>query len=98
MLPNDRGHYPIEPIGVELGLWGGSYQNQTLLWLRWWNSEGNLLLTGTERASLAEKALSAEAQARRDAIPRLLAMGLNTEQVAEALGLSVDEVTQYSSS
>ncbi|MEG4454778.1 Uma2 family endonuclease [Microcoleus sp. N9_A1] len=105
LLPNDRAHYPIAPMGVELGLWEGSYQNQTMLWLRWWDSEGNLLLTGTERAaveqqraSLAEQALSAEAQARRDAIPRLLAMGLNTEQVAEALGLSVEEVSQHSQS
>ncbi|HAG82379.1 MAG TPA: hypothetical protein DCL61_14740 [Cyanobacteria bacterium UBA12227] len=31
-------------------------------------------------------------QARRDAIPRLLDMGLSVEQVAEALGLSVEEV------
>jgi len=31
-------------------------------------------------------------QARRDAIPRLLGMGLSFEQVAEALGLSVEEV------
>ncbi|HBB32835.1 MAG TPA: hypothetical protein DDZ80_21685 [Cyanobacteria bacterium UBA8803] len=31
-------------------------------------------------------------QARRDAIPRLLGMGLSVEQVAEALGLSMDEV------
>ena len=85
-------------MGVELGLWQGSYQNQTMLWLRWWDSEGNLLLTGTELASLAEQALSAEAQARRDAIPRLLAMGLNTQQVAEALGLSVEEVRQHSQS
>ncbi|MDP8933844.1 MAG: Uma2 family endonuclease, partial [Cyanobacteriota bacterium] len=98
LLPNDRAHYPIAPMGVELGLWQGSYQNQTMLWLRWWDSEGNLLLTGTERASLAEQALTAEAQARRDAIPRLLAMGLNTQQVAEALGLSVEEVRQHSQS
>jgi Uma2 family endonuclease len=31
-------------------------------------------------------------QARRDAIPRLLEMGLSVEQVAEALGLLVEEV------
>ncbi len=31
-------------------------------------------------------------QARRDAIPRLLGMGLSVEQVAEALGLLVEEV------
>ena len=105
MLPNDRGHYAIGPIGVELGLWQGSYQNQTLLWLRWWDSDGNLLLTGTERAGVEQQRAAVEqqradteAQARRDAIPRLLGMGLNIEQVAEALGLSLEEVTQYSTS
>jgi len=105
---NERGHFPIVPLGVELGLWQGSYQNQTMLWLRWWDEEGNLLLIGDERAELerlrgeqqreiaesAEQARQAEFQARRDAIPRLLGMGLSAEQVAEALGLSVEEVAE----
>ena len=112
---NQRGHFPIAPLGVELGLWQGSYQNQTMLWLRWWDEEGNLLLIGDERAQLerlrgeqqreraeqerlraesAEQARQAEFQARRDAIPRLLGMGLSAEQVAEALSLSVQEVTE----
>ena len=55
MSPNEQGHYFIEPLGIELGIWQGSYQNQTLSWLRWWDSEGNLLLTGAERAEV-EKA------------------------------------------
>ncbi|MBE9128389.1 MULTISPECIES: Uma2 family endonuclease [unclassified Coleofasciculus] len=38
-----------------------------------------------------QRAAQAE-QARQDAVPRLLGMGLSVEQVAEALGLSVDEV------
>ena len=50
--PNDRGHYPIDLMGVELGVWSGSYQNQTQQWLRWWDNQGNLLLTGSERARL----------------------------------------------
>jgi len=105
---NERGHFPIVLLGVELGLWQGSYQNQTMLWLRWWDEEGNLLLIGDERAELereiareqreiaesAEQARQAEFQARRDAIPRLLGMGLSAEQVAEALGLSVEEVAE----
>ncbi|HLO50243.1 MAG TPA: Uma2 family endonuclease [Kamptonema sp.] len=119
LVPNERGHFAIAPLNLELGLWRGSYQNQTMLWLRWWDSEGNLLLTGAERAaveqeraslaeqalsateqalSATEQALSAETRSRRAAIPRLLAMGLNLEQVAEALGLSLDEVSQYSQS
>ncbi|WP_204105905.1 MULTISPECIES: Uma2 family endonuclease [Spirulina sp. CCY15215] len=50
--PNDRGHYPIAPLGVELGLWQGNYQNQNQLWLRWWDRDGNLLLTGWEQTEL----------------------------------------------
>ncbi|HAG80044.1 MAG TPA: hypothetical protein DCL61_02495 [Cyanobacteria bacterium UBA12227] len=56
LLPtNERGHYPIAPLGVELGIWQGRYKNVELPWLRWWDSEGNLLLTGEERAERAER-------------------------------------------
>ncbi|MEQ9481410.1 Uma2 family endonuclease [Coleofasciculus sp. F4-SAH-05] len=61
--PNERGHYPIPPLGVELGLWQGTYQNQTQRWLRWWDSEGNLLLIGEERAQLERQ--RAEQESRR---------------------------------
>ena len=52
---NERGHYPIAPLGVELGIWQGRYQNMELPWLSWWDSEGNLLLAGAERADLAQQ-------------------------------------------
>jgi hypothetical protein len=102
--PNDRGHYPIELMGVELGVWSGSYQNQTQRWLRWWDNQGNLLLTGSEQARLErlhaeqerQRADRAE-QTQRDAIPQLLAMGLTVEQVAQALSLSVEEVQRLRS-
>jgi Putative restriction endonuclease len=61
--PNERGHYPIPLLGVELGLWEGSYQNQTQIWLRWWDSEGNLLLIGSERAEI-EKQRAEQAESR----------------------------------
>jgi Uma2 family endonuclease len=48
--PNERGHYPIEPLGVELGVWHAFFWNQTAPWLRWYDSRGNLLPTGDERA------------------------------------------------
>lgn len=64
MTPNERGHYPIPPMEVELGVWQGSYQNQTQPWLRWWDLQGNLLLMGSERAVVAQqRAAMAEQQA-----------------------------------
>ncbi len=96
---NDRGHYAIPPLGVELGIWQGTYQNADLPWLRWWDAEGNLLLNGEERAERAQQqAERAQQQAeqaqqsRVDSIPRLLSLGLEIEQIANALGLSVEEV------
>jgi hypothetical protein len=35
-----------------LGIWQGLYQNAELPWLRWWDDQGNLLLTGYERAEV----------------------------------------------
>ena len=54
LSPNERGHYPIKQLEVELGLWQGIYKNVELPWVRWWDSKGNLLLTGEEMA-LQEK-------------------------------------------
>ena len=86
--PNERGHYPILPLEVELGLWYGTYQNQTQMWLRWWDREGNLLLIGDERAELekqrAEKAEQRAAQAEQRAAQlakRLRAAGIDPDDL-----------------
>ena len=96
---NERGHYAIVPMGVELGLWNGEYQNVKLPWLRWWNAKGDLLLSGDERAeqeySRAEQEklraeqerqrANQEQQKRSQITDRL--RSLNPEQLA-ALGIS----------
>ena len=62
MHPNDREHFAITPMGVELGL---KLEND-VSWLRWWDESGNLLLTGDERAIAEKQArLSAEAIAEQ---------------------------------
>jgi Uma2 family endonuclease len=78
--PNERGHYPILPLGVELGLWQGSYlNNPEELWLRWWDGEGNLLLIGREEAELQkQRAQEAERKAAQLA-ERLRAMGIDPD-------------------
>lgn len=91
---NERGHYPIPPLGVELGIWQGCYQNVELPWLRWWDAQGNLLLTGEERAEQerqraeqAELLLQQERQQRELAqqraerlVEQLRAMGINPDE------------------
>ncbi len=84
--PNQRGHYSISALNVELGLWEGSYQNQTQLWLRWWDSEGNLLLIGDERAEQERIRAEQERQRAEQAeqkvaqlTERLRAMGIDPE-------------------
>ena len=87
LIPNERGHYPIPPLGVELGLWRGTYQNQTQLWLRWWDEQGNLLLIGEERVELEkqrteqEKQRAERAERRANILAeRLKAMGVDLDE------------------
>jgi Uma2 family endonuclease len=60
--PNKRDHYLIEPLGTELGIWHGRVDNHNLPWLRWWDSNGDLLLTGEERAEAAKHHADTEQQ------------------------------------
>jgi Uma2 family endonuclease len=59
---NERGHYPIPPLGVELGIWQHPERNDGVPWLRWWDSTGNLLLTGEERAEQEKQRAEQEKQ------------------------------------
>jgi Uma2 family endonuclease len=77
MTPNEREHYLIKPMGVELGIWRGVYQNAELPWLRWWDAQGNLLLTGEERAEV-------ERQKRKKIVEKLRT--LSSEQL-QSLGI-----------
>jgi hypothetical protein len=71
---NERGHYAIAPIGVELGIWQGRYEEMELPWLRWWDDQGNLLLTGEERANRERQRADRLAE-------RLRQMGINPDEV-----------------
>jgi Uma2 family endonuclease len=62
---NERGHYAIPPLGLELGIWQGSYMNQTFPWLRWWDQQGNLLLAAEEQVK-QEQQRANQAQQRAD--------------------------------
>jgi Uma2 family endonuclease len=72
--PNERGHYPIAPLGVELGIWQGAYQDVHLPWMRWWGANGHLLPTGHELAALERQRADRLAE-------RLRSMGVNPDEV-----------------
>ena len=71
MAPNKRGHYKIEPLGVNLGVWQGLFYNEMRTWLRWYDNQGNLLPISDERAEQerlkAEQAQRNVEQAQRNA-------------------------------
>jgi Uma2 family endonuclease len=83
MLPNDRGHYPIAPMSVELGIQFGT-EETPIPWLRWWDADGNLLLTGDERAKLAE-AIANQANLEKQQAEAIANQANLEKQQAEAL-------------
>lgn len=56
----------MPPLELGLGLWEGEYQGINRLWLRWYDEEGNLILTDTER----EKQRAEEAEKRAEEAER----------------------------
>ena len=87
---NELGQYIwLDTIGVGLTLWRGEFEeNVTRVWLRWCDVDGNVILTGAERAKLSDRradsadrrADSAEAKAERLA-DRLRELGLNPDDL-----------------
>ncbi|MFP5273189.1 Uma2 family endonuclease [Coleofasciculus sp.] len=96
-LTEPRIWLPTLELGI--GLWFGDYRGLERQWLRWYDAQGNWIPTPTEaaqqRAESAEQRVENAQRAQQEAIPRLLNMGLSVEQVAEALGLSVEQVNQW---
>jgi Uma2 family endonuclease len=62
VLANERGHYPISSMGVELGILQQQEGDDIVPWLRWWDMQGNLLLTGEERAEQEKQRAEQEKQ------------------------------------
>jgi len=77
---------------VELGLWDGTYQNQSQRWLRWWDREGNLLLIGDERAENERQQKELAQSQLRECALNLLREGMEIEKVARMTGLNLEQV------
>ena len=79
VVANERGHFPIAELGVEIGIWQGVYQNLELPWLRWWDANGNLLLTGWENSEQERQRAEQERQRAENLIAQLRAAGIEPQ-------------------
>lgn len=69
-----REDYKLPEVGLNLTLWKGSFEGVEDTWLRWCDAEGNLILTGQERAdqeSIARQKAEAELAELRAEVERL---------------------------
>jgi Uma2 family endonuclease len=81
MSANERGHYYIPPLGVELGLWQGIYKNVELPWLRWWDEQGKLLPT-PEEVAIEERQRAEQEKQRADRLAaKLRDLGVNLDEI-----------------
>jgi hypothetical protein len=58
-------------------MWQGYYLNAELPWLRWWDNEGNLLLTGDERAEAERQRAEQAEQENAHLREQLRSLGVN---------------------
>ncbi|MEM1254906.1 MAG: hypothetical protein AAGI69_20920 [Cyanobacteria bacterium P01_H01_bin.21] len=72
--PISDNRYWFEDLGLGLGLWQGSFQEATGIWLRWYDADGHWIATSAE---LAEQ----EKQRADKLAARLRELGINPEEI-----------------
>ena len=72
----------LEELGLGLTLWSGQFEEEvTRLWLRWCDRDGQIILTGAERADAERQRADAERQRADHLAERLRAMGVNPDEI-----------------
>jgi Uma2 family endonuclease len=67
---DERGWLWCESLGLWLGLWEGTILQETAIWARFYDREGNLILLGEERAEQAQQRAEQERQRAEQAQQR----------------------------
>ena len=76
-----EGRLLIPQLGMSVGLWQGNFENIERLWLRWFTTEGELILTPNEEVAAAQQA-AAEAKQRAERLAaKLRELNVNPEDL-----------------
>jgi len=82
----ERQNSPRFPdIGLGVTLWDGTYEGKTDTWLRWTDADGNLILTGKERAEQERQRAEQERQRAEQERQRAEQERLDKEQTLQQL-------------
>jgi Uma2 family endonuclease len=81
LRPNRRGHFTIEPLGIEVGIWRGQYQKVELPWLRCWDNHGRLLLTHEEKNERLTEQIEELTERNERLAARLRELGIDPDTV-----------------
>jgi Uma2 family endonuclease len=87
LCPDSQGRYFIPPLNLSLGIWQGKRQEISAYWLRWWNSDGNLLLWASERIAQERQRAEQEQQTAERERQRAEALARRLRE----LGIDPDE-------
>jgi Uma2 family endonuclease len=95
-LDSDQPQIWLPELGLGLGRWYGEFDGITRHWLRWYNHQGNWMLTEAEQERQRaeqerQRAEQAEAQLKQVAL-NLLQQGMSTAQVSQLVGLTETDV------
>ena len=85
----------LAEVGIGLTLWNGVYENKSDIWLRWCDQDGNLILTGGERAECERQRAEQEHQRAEQEHQRAEQEHQRAEYLAEklrTLGIDPDSV------
>lgn len=85
----------LEEVKLGLTLWKGLFEGKEDTWLRWCDKEGNVVLTGAERAQQAEQRVEEAEQRAEEAEQRADLAQRRAEQLAaqlKALGIDPNQL------
>jgi Uma2 family endonuclease len=96
----------LEQVGLGLTLWTGAYEGSTAQWLRWCDREGQVIVTGAEKAALAQQQAEAaqqqaeaaqqQAEAAQQQAEAVQQQAEAAQQQAEALETALQEEQERS--